>query len=250
GTFTALSAGGFHTCGIRTNGAVACWGQNGAGQADAPAGTFTAVGSGGAHTCGIRTNGSIACWGRDNFGQTTPPAGTFAAVSAGADHTCGMRTNGTATCWGDNGSGQSTPPAGFASPTQDFVTGTAQHRGADPPFPVIEVQINARSDATGARPRGQLSVKNNPTIPSYRARVTCLSVAGNKATVGTEIVESTDPAQEGKGQLWSVVDGAGSGAPDRIAGYHMTPMPPLSCPPLSFNVPVISGGYAVHNATP
>ncbi len=74
--------------------------------------------------------------------------------------------------------------------------------------------------------------------------------AGNKATVGTEIVESTDPAQEGKGQLWSVVDGAGSGAPDRIAGYHMTPMPPLSCPPLSFNVSVISGGYTIHDATP
>jgi hypothetical protein len=141
---------------------------------------------------------------------------------------------------------------GTAGPShRDFVTGTAEHRGADPPYPVIKVRFHARSDANGARPRGRVFVKNDPAVTaSYRARVTCLSVSGSRATVGTEIVHSTDPAQEGKGQLWSVVDGAGSGSPDRIAGYPMTATPPTSCPPLSFNVPVISGNYVVHDAIP
>jgi hypothetical protein len=33
-----VSAGGTHTCGMRANGAAACWGANGAGQASPPGG--------------------------------------------------------------------------------------------------------------------------------------------------------------------------------------------------------------------
>ena len=45
--------------------------------------------AGARHTCGVRTNGALACWGANDVGQATPPAGTFTAVSAGGDHTCG-----------------------------------------------------------------------------------------------------------------------------------------------------------------
>ncbi len=77
GTFTAVSAGLYHTCGVRTNGTLACWGYNAYGQATPPPGTFTAVSAGNAHTCALRTNGTLACWGRNDFGQATPPPGTF-----------------------------------------------------------------------------------------------------------------------------------------------------------------------------
>ena len=85
-TFTAISSGGLHTCGLRSNGSVACWGNNEYGQATAPAGeTFTAISSGGwRHTCGLRSNGSVACWGDNKYGQATAPAGeTFTAISSG-----------------------------------------------------------------------------------------------------------------------------------------------------------------------
>ena len=36
------------------------------------------------HTCGVRTNGTLACWGNNAIGQATPPAGTFTAVSGRA----------------------------------------------------------------------------------------------------------------------------------------------------------------------
>ena len=86
GTF---SAGGTHSCAIRGDGALACWGDDSKGQLDGiPAGTFTAVSAGGAHSCAIRVGGALVCWGDDSKGQLDGiPAGTFTAVSAGGAHT-------------------------------------------------------------------------------------------------------------------------------------------------------------------
>jgi murein DD-endopeptidase MepM/ murein hydrolase activator NlpD len=111
-TFTQVSAGWEHTCGVRTDGTLACWGDNTYGQATPPAGTFTQVSAGGTDTCGVRTGGTLACWGNNDYGQATPPAGTFTQVSAGPWHTCGVRTGGTLACWGNNDDGKATPPAG------------------------------------------------------------------------------------------------------------------------------------------
>jgi alpha-tubulin suppressor-like RCC1 family protein len=61
----------------------------------------------------VRTDGTVACWGDDSVGQATPPAGAFVSVTSGPDHNCGMRANGTVACWGANGIGEATPPAGF-----------------------------------------------------------------------------------------------------------------------------------------
>ena len=108
----SIDAGGAHTCGIKTDGTVACWGANQWAQTTAPAGTFTAVTAGGNHTCGIKSDGTAACWGHNAYGQSPAPAGTFKAVTAGDLHTCGIKSDGTVACWGNNGSGQSTAPAG------------------------------------------------------------------------------------------------------------------------------------------
>ena len=62
------------------------------------------------HTCAIRTDDTIACWGLDFFGATNAPAGTYKAVTAGAFHTCAIRTDDTITCWGDNEYGQTDAP--------------------------------------------------------------------------------------------------------------------------------------------
>ena len=53
--------------------------------ATAPAGAVAgSVDVGGLHACGVKTDGTVACWGDNSVGQATPPAGTFTAVSAGA----------------------------------------------------------------------------------------------------------------------------------------------------------------------
>jgi alpha-tubulin suppressor-like RCC1 family protein len=75
-TTIGRSAGSSHSCGVRTNGTLACWGENGDGQATPPAGTLRSVSAGGfGYTCAIKTNNTLACWGNNDYGQTTPPAG-------------------------------------------------------------------------------------------------------------------------------------------------------------------------------
>ena len=112
-SFVSVSAGVGHTCGMRSDGSVACWGLNSDGQATPPAGSFVSVSAKGSHTCGVRSDGSVACWGYNGNGRATPPAGSFVSVNAGGNHTCGVRSNGSVVCWGYNEYGQATPPAGF-----------------------------------------------------------------------------------------------------------------------------------------
>ena len=117
--FQAVSAGFGHSCGLRTNGTIACWDDNAHGQTNAPDDQFTAVAAGGSHSCGLRTNttglrtsGTIACWGDNAHGQTNAPDDQFTAVAAGAWHTCGVRAAGAIACWGNNDFGQSKAPSG------------------------------------------------------------------------------------------------------------------------------------------
>ena len=131
-----VTAGYSHTCGIRTNGRLYCWGRDeeaqlgdGGTNTDQPvpvqvAGNhtdWTNVTAGYSHTCARRTNGRLYCWGHDGLGQlgdggtnTDQPvpvrvAGNrtdWANVSAGYSHTCARRSTGRLYCWGDDGLGQ------------------------------------------------------------------------------------------------------------------------------------------------
>jgi hypothetical protein len=113
GTFIQVSAGDEFTCGVKSDGTLACWGDNSFGQSTPPAGTFTQVSTGHLHACGLKSDRTSVCWGNNTYGQSTPPAGTFIQVSAGFYHTCWLKTEGTVECRGFNNDGQTNPQAGI-----------------------------------------------------------------------------------------------------------------------------------------
>ncbi|MFW6201720.1 MAG: RCC1 domain-containing protein, partial [Gemmatimonadota bacterium] len=143
-TWTQVSAGGFHACGVTTDAEMYCWGSDASGQlgngdgltgdqatptlvADPGSGSvsWARVGAGSFHTCGLTTDGEAYCWGRDASGelgngdaltgdQTAPtlvadpldgPV-TWLHVGAYRYHTCGVSAAGVAYCWGGDASGQ------------------------------------------------------------------------------------------------------------------------------------------------
>lgn len=133
-TWSSLTTGLEHSCGIKTDGTAWCWGEGGSGrlgtgnstdQQTPTAVTTTGVltwkkiVAGNYHNCGIKTDDTLWCWG-DNYrgslgdGTTTTRntpvqvsgGGTWVDVAAGAFSSCGIKTDGTAWCWGDNSAGQ------------------------------------------------------------------------------------------------------------------------------------------------
>jgi hypothetical protein len=63
------------------------------------------------HTCALRTNGRVSCWGAGNTvdAHLSPfeyPLTGFVALSGGFNHTCALRSDKTMQCWGSNDAGQ------------------------------------------------------------------------------------------------------------------------------------------------
>ena len=114
GGYTSLIVGDLHTCGLRTDGSVVCWGSDQYGQSSPPSDDkFTSIVAGEHHTCGIRADGSAVCWGSDQYGQSSSPSDDkFTSIVAGEHHTCGIRVDGSAVCWGSDQYEQSSPPSG------------------------------------------------------------------------------------------------------------------------------------------
>ena len=114
--FTQVDGGFKHTCAIKTDNSLECWGSDGFGQASPPAGTdFVQVDAGDSHNCAVKTDNSVACWGSNfGFGESTPPAGTdFVQLSAAGTHACAVKTDNSLECWGRNGSGATCLVAGY-----------------------------------------------------------------------------------------------------------------------------------------
>ena len=132
----AVTVGTTHSCAIRVDRRLYCWGSNASGQlgvgiargkcgrpsseceggprAVAPALRFSSVSAGQRHTCAITTQQLLYCWGENLLFQTATegepfvhapvavvPSLQFLDVGAGATHSCAVRTNGVVYCWGD-----------------------------------------------------------------------------------------------------------------------------------------------------
>jgi len=141
--WNSVSAGGSHTCAIRADGLLGCWGSDSQGQlgngsgGDRSAPTRTTnvsdwkrVSAGENHTCAYRGAGTLYCWGSNDSRQSVEGSGTtsfptpqryegindWRVVDAGARHTCAIRSTGRIYCWGAQRPPSNGTPAGTAYP--------------------------------------------------------------------------------------------------------------------------------------
>lgn len=226
--WASISAGGFFTVAIKTDGTLWAWGDNNSAQlgdgcvprstcADKAIPTqigtdtnWVAVAAGSNHVLALKANGTLWAWGNNSEGQigngligvdayNTAPAQIgndtdWKTVAAGDMHSLAIKTNGTLWSWGGDDWGQlgdscaSLPCTSKTTPTQ---VGSDTHwKDADGGF---NLTIALKTDGT-------------------------VWVWGNYATsTGTA---SSTPLQVGTGTAWSKVSAGGGGGYSGVGGGH------------------------------
>ena len=117
GKFDKLSASDDYTCGLRTDGSLACAGwlyrpESPEHDLRPPPGRFLDVATAWTFACGLRIDRTVQCWGPAP-GTLAVPTGTFLEISGRLHDVCGIRDNGTIVCWGTRPADKIVaPPAG------------------------------------------------------------------------------------------------------------------------------------------
>ena len=115
----AISAKGYFTLALTTDGTVVGWGNDAYGDIDVPAGLSNVVSLGACwlHSLAVRADGRVVGWGSDFYSETTIPAdlSNVVAVAGGAYFSMGLRADGTVAVWGNNSNTFATVAAGLSN---------------------------------------------------------------------------------------------------------------------------------------
>jgi alpha-tubulin suppressor-like RCC1 family protein len=140
---TRVATGGTHTCALRNDETVWCWGNNSSGQLGngaltgcnllcPPQNTYSetpvqaknltnavAIAAGSAHSCAVLADSGVKCWGSDFIGEAGSPIGVAlntprlilnfsgaTTISLGGGHSFTIMTDGSTRSWGNNFYGQ------------------------------------------------------------------------------------------------------------------------------------------------
>ena len=141
-----VSAGQSHSCALKEDGGVLCWGFGGDGRlgngaaddkdhpvavvdgdsSTTPLSGIVQISAGRRHNCALKEDGGVLCWGKGDNGRlgngaadnkdhsvavvdgdsSTTPLSGIVQISAGGSHSCALKEDGGVLCWGAGGDGR------------------------------------------------------------------------------------------------------------------------------------------------
>ena len=108
GLWETVSAGGYHSVGLKSDGTVVAVGDNGYGRCEVSGWTdIVAISAGIVHTVGLKADGTVVAVGSNKQCQCDVSDWTdIVAISAGGFHAVGLKADGTVVAVGENDHGQ------------------------------------------------------------------------------------------------------------------------------------------------
>jgi hypothetical protein len=122
--------------------------------------------------------------------------------------------------------------------------------------PPVEVDVDAISGPSGHDPTGTFWTRYPAAGPEFRGRVVCLTVSGNRASVGGVIEQSSDPANPpGTPILFAFIDNGDPGVGrDATVTYFGRDLNSAQCPVPIFRegdeIPLSDGNFVVRDVQP
>ncbi len=116
--FTQVAVGNWHSCGLRDDGTVTCWGRGSTREGAAPAGRFTHIAASGTRTCALDADREITCWGpgetthHEPLGQLSLPQ-TYTDLDMVDGRPCARTVDGMIECWEERAGTVSVSPVPF-----------------------------------------------------------------------------------------------------------------------------------------
>ena len=152
--WAAISAGGYYTVALKSDGTLWAWGDNRYGQLgngttvdrttptqeSTGATNWSAIATGGYHTVALKSDGTLWAWGYNGYGslgdgtivsksaptQEATGATDWSVIAAGGFHTIAIKADGSLWAWGNNEIGQvgDGTTVNKDAPTQESTGGT------------------------------------------------------------------------------------------------------------------------------
>ncbi len=232
-----IAAGGDHTCALRSDGTIACWGSNSDGQlGQGPGGPWTSevpipvpdltgmrgVCSGYRFSCATKGDRSVVCWG-DNSGMklgfdaaagssvpiAVPDIADVELLACGVVRACVIHTDRTVSCWG-----HSRAPAVVSGVTNAVSLALGESHAC-------ALRANGTVACWGSNEYGQLG-RPSPTSSSSALVVPDLD---DVVAIGAGYYHTCAVRSGGDVLCWGRNEHGALGTGDASAGVSITPLP-------------------------